>query len=395
MLTSVTRPGSDIDPFSDAALDDPYPRYAELRRIGGAVWLDRYEIWAIPRWETLTQVSRDHQRFRSGQGIGFTPMPPDVVRNTLVSDEPLHSHLRSVVADKLLPTAVRRLESRIDEEAERLVTDLLAMGDFDAVRDLAWRLPLSIVTELVGVPPELGTTMLEWTESRANSFGPRQLPRTQDGLAKQAEFAEFTAELMKRENLRPGSMSWGIYEAVDRGDIEPERAPALMRDYLGPSLDTTVTATGNLFWLLANNPDQWGMLRDNPALAPQAVNEGLRMESPIQFFMRTAVEDVEIAGTTIRAGERTLLMYGSANRDERKWDSPERMDIGRKGVGEHLAFGVGIHFCVGRVLAQMEIRAIFAQLARRARTIEVVGARRSLNNFLRTFTRLDARITAG
>lgn len=385
-------PTTDLDLYSDEALLDPYPGYAELRRLGGAVWLNRYEVWALPRWDSVTAAARDHKTFSSADGVGYTPLAPNVVRSTIQTDEPLHGHLRRVVADKLLPSAVRQLEQRIEEEATSLVDDVVTRTRFDAVREFAWRLPLTVVTELVGVPPELGQRMLQYSESRGNSFGPPSLPRTQDGLAKQSEFSGFVADLIRRENLRPGSMGWNIYAAADRGEIELERAPALMRDYIGPSLDTTISGTGNLFWLLAKNPDQWRALRDDPSLIPTAIDEGLRLESPIQFFIRRATEDTEFAGATIRAGERVLLMFGSANRDEQRWPEANRMDVRRKGLQAHVAFGFGVHSCAGRGLALMEMRAIYTHLVQKAREIKVLEAQRRPSNGSRSFTRLDARI---
>jgi len=387
-------PCSDIDLFADECLRDPYPAYAELRRLGGAVWLERYDIWALPRYETAFTVLRDHARFSSqAQGVGFTPLPPGTITSTLTSDPPLHGKLRRVVAAQLTPAAVQKLEERINDAALALIEGLTQAGRFEAMTQLARHLPLTIVTELVGVPSALGEKMLEYSEARGNTFGPPELQRTKEGFARIEQVRSLVDFVGKRENLIEGSMAAAVYAAADRGEIEPERAPVLMRDYIGPSLDTTVAGTGNLVWLLGKNPDQWELLRNDPDLAPNAVDEALRLESPIQYFCRTAVSDVTLDGADIKQGERVLVMYASANRDDRRWEEPDRMNIHRQGLPAHLAFGLGIHSCAGRVLAKTEINAICRAMVTHMARFEIEHEERSLNNVFRAFKSLRINAT--
>ena len=169
----------------------------------------------------------------------------------------------------------------------------------------------------------------------------------------------------------------------DRGEINPSICTFLMNDYMGPSLDTTIFATTSAIWLFAENPDQWEIVCENPALLPQAVNEAIRAESPIQALSRHVACDHEIDGTMLPRGSRAIVLFGSANRDERKWGDPENFRVMRQGSNEHLGFGFGEHQCVGNNLARMEIRAILAALARRVKRFELHEMARGVNNVLR------------
>jgi hypothetical protein len=191
--------------------------------------------------------------------------------------------------------------------------------------------------------------------------------------------------------LRPDGWAQRIYDAAARGEVEPGRCPVLMRDDLGPSLDTTIFAIANLMLLLGRNPDQWDILRGDPALIPNAVNEALRLESPIRGFTRFVTRDHALEGITLPAGSRALLLYASANRDERKWTDPARFDS-RRANADQLGFGHGIHLCAGMHLARLEIHALLAALVARIGRFEVGQPEYSLNNVLRGLVSLDVVI---
>ena len=178
------------------------------------------------------------------------------------------------------------------------------------------------------------------------------------------------------------------YELI--GTADDARLMAL--SYVAPSLDTTIFAIGSAIWLFANYPDQWQLLRDDPSLIPTAINEILRMESPIQGFSRYSVADHEFDGVTLPADSRIIVLYGSANRDERRWTSPETFDIRRGGVARHLAFGYGEHACIGLNLAKLEMAALFSALGATVGRFECVSSERVLNNTLRGFRHHDVRV---
>ena len=156
----------------------------------------------------------------------------------------------------------------------------------------------------------------------------------------------------------------------------------MMNDYMGPSLDTTIFATANMIWLFARHPDQWTLLREQPDLTLNAINEVLRIETVIQGFSRVLTEDHTVDGTTMPAGSRVLVLYGSANRDERQFADPARFDITRTNASEHLALGFGAHSCPGGNLARLELRALLTALLPRVERFELVEAVPKLNNVL-------------
>jgi cytochrome P450 len=163
-----------------------------------------------------------------------------------------------------------------------------------------------------------------------------------------------------------------------------------MRDYLGPALDTTIFATGHLIHRLATTPGAWDRLRDTPALVPGAINEAVRLDSPIRSFTRLAPRGATIGGQAVPAGARLLVLYGSANRDERVWEAPERYDPGRR-LGAQMGFGHGIHRCAGAQLARLEMRALLEAMLPRVAAIETGPPEPALNNLLNGFRALPAR----
>jgi cytochrome P450 len=160
---------------------------------------------------------------------------------------------------------------------------------------------------------------------------------------------------------------------------------------MGPSLDTTIFATQTAIMLFAANPEQWDLIRDDPSLIPNAVNEVVRIDSPIQNFSRVTTRAVEIDGVSLPAESRVIVSYGAANRDPRKWQDPDRFDV-RRPAGDHLGFGYGAHQCIGNNLARLEIAALLTALARRVTRIELHDHERQLNNVLRGYRRMTVTV---
>jgi cytochrome P450 len=187
--------------------------------------------------------------------------------------------------------------------------------------------------------------------------------------------------------LTPGSWGAQLYAAAERGEIPLARCAREMSNYVGPSLDTTINATTSALWLFAEHPDQWEAICQNSGLIPNAVQEALRIESPVQFFTRYVTEDALVDDTVVPANSRVLIMYGSANRDERHWEDPARFDIWRD-AGDQLAFGHGAHVCLGMPLARLEIETLLLSLTKRVKRFRVAAPERAINNSLRGFARL-------
>ncbi|MGA9856535.1 MAG: cytochrome P450 [Solirubrobacteraceae bacterium] len=391
---STTIPVSDIDLFDDAVLADPYATYEELRDLGAAVWLERHKAWAIPRYAEVRAILRDHETFSSSPNPGLEPEQPYMPRgDVLGADPPDHERLRRVLADQLLPRALRGLGERIAAQADELVAGAVARGSFDAIEEIARRFPVDVVADLVGLGPDRREDLLTFADAAFNTFGPFN-ERTQASLATVSGLLDFMQSAMSRESLRPGSWGAAAYAAADRGEISHEDAGRMMGAFVVAGMDTTVNAIGSAIWLLAQRPDRFAALRADPGLAKPAFEETLRYESPVIMFARGATRDTEIGGTPIAAGDRVVLLFGSANRDERRYPDAEQFEITRNPL-DHVAFGYGIHVCVGAGLARMEGPAILAALARRVERLELDGEpRRHLNNVIRGLAELPVTVTA-
>jgi cytochrome P450 len=388
---SVSAPACDLDLHTDEALINPYPLYRRMRDLGAVVWMERYDMFALGRFKDVREAAANWEVFSSAQGVGLSAFGNMATRGTtLASDAPLHDALRKVVSKPLLPSAMKELSGQIAEEAESLVEKLVARGEFDAVADLAWHLPLTIVSKLVGIDEQSRQRMPAWSAAAFNCFGPDN-ERAKASLPALGEMIGYLAQPDLRDRLAPGGWGAQLYAAADRGEIDHSHCATMLGDYLGPSLDTTMSATASAIWLLGQNPDQWALIREDPSLIPNAVLEVIRLESPIQCFTRVASQDIEIEGVCIPAGARVMLCYGSANRDERRWEDPDRCDI-RRNVFQHLGFGHGVHSCAGTHLARLEIQSLLAALVKRVHRLELGEADRELNNGLRSLRSLKVRV---
>lgn len=392
MSNRPTTSNLDVDLFADDALEDPYPHYETLRAAGGAVYLQRLGMWVLPRYDEVRIALGDHETFSSRFGVGLNDTMNAMRVGTLISsDPPEHDRLRQVLADRLSPRALRAIRADIERRAGELVTDLVGRERFDAVADFGETFPLSVVADLIGVPQEGRDELLVWAEAAFNSFGPENA-RTRASLPKLEEQAEYLATVATEGRLAPGSMGRAVYEAAERGEIGRESCLPLMTGYLTAGMDTTIHSLGNAMWLLARHPQAWDALRSDPSLIPGAYNEVLRLESPVQMFSRVTTRSHEVGAARLPAGARVGLLYGSANRDESKWDDPTTFDIHRNPV-DHLAFGYGLHGCAGQGLARLEAHALLSALAHRVKRITLDGEPvRRLNNVVRGFASLPVHV---
>jgi cytochrome P450 len=380
-------PEIDIDIYSRESLANPYANYRILRDVAPVVYLPKYGLYAFARFEVVRDALSNWQVFSSAKGVAMNDIMNEAIAGgTLGSDEPVHAFLRGIVGRPLTPPQLAALRQRITEQAETLVEELCAKRTFDAATELAQHLPLSIVSDLVGLPDEGREQMLTWAAANFNSLGPRGLKLTETALPILAEMVDY-AKQCTADRVKPGSWAAALYEASNRGEITFAQVGALMNDYLGPSLDTTIFATSNAISLFAKFPEQWDKLRKNPAFIPAAINEAVRLESPIQGFSRYVTRDFDVSGYTMPAGSRVLVLFASANRDERRWDNPEIFDIERRN-SDHLGFGHGIHQCLGANLARLEISALLGALIKRVARFEVHDRALVQNLILRGFERL-------
>jgi cytochrome P450 len=386
-LPSNGIPTSQLDPYCDEALVEPWETYTVLQNLGSAVWLEKYGMFALTRYDSVIRALKDATAFSSASGVMMNDQMNKVLRgNTLCSDGEDHRRLRRITASPLAPAMLNGLKSDITTGAEQIVDRLVAKGRFCAVTELATALPIDIVASAVGLPQEGRERMLVWAEQMYNCFGPLN-DRARNAFPVLDEMMHYATTQALRGKLRPGGWAEAIIDAVDRGEADQSARPALMIDYIGPSLETTISAIGSGVWLFAKNPGEWLRVRDTPSCVPSAINEVLRMETPLQGYSRLAAQDYQMNEVTLPAGSRAIVFYGAANRDERKFSDPHRFDVTRNAV-EQLAFGTGPHACIGLHLAKLEMTAIFRALATRVKRFHIEQELRNVNNTLRGFKKL-------
>jgi 4-methoxybenzoate monooxygenase (O-demethylating) len=388
-------PVSPIDPFSNDFLAAPYPFYADLRDAGPVVFLEHYGLWTCARHAEVQAVLTDWETYSSAAGVGIDDFrrtkpwrPPSLL---LEVDPPLHTRTRTVMNRALSAKPMAALRAGFQAAAEKLADDLVARRRVDGVADIAEAYPLSVFPGAIGLGSEGLENLLPYGSMAFNAFGPRNR-HFEAAMADAAKVVPWINAQCAREALSPDGIGATVWAAVDTGEVTAEEAPLLVRSLLTAGLDTTIISIGNALYAFAENPAQWQALRDNRALARTAYDEVLRWESPIQVFFRTTTRPVEIGGVPIPADAKILLFLASANRDPRKWDDPERFDICRRATG-HVAFGAGIHLCVGQMLARLEAEMILTTLAARVARIDLVGEpQHKISNTLRQFGSLPIEL---
>ncbi len=289
--------------------------------------------------------------------------------------------------------ALEKLSDGFNKKADDLVAGLVEQDEIDAVRDLAEAFPLSVFPDAMGLTKEGRENLLPYGDMAFNAFGPRN-DLFEEAFANAQPVVQWIAAQCQRDALKPGGIGDQVYRAADEGTVTEEEAGLLVRSLLTAGLDTTIFGISAALYCLACFPDQWQMLRENPQLLRGAFDESLRYVSPIQTFMRTTTRRVEIEGIEIAEGQKILLFLASANRDPRQWEEPDRFDIRRKSL-RHVAFGHGIHVCVGQMLARLEAHALLTALVKRVERIEL--ARQPvwrLNNTLHGADRMPIRLRA-
>jgi cytochrome P450 len=282
----VSVPTSDIDLFTDEVLLDPYPYYSELRELGAVVHLPRNDVYALTRYDVIRNALGDPETF-SSRTIGFNPMVNEALQGTsLASDPPVHSRLRATLTQNLSPRALRGLKQQIDTKAAALVDELAAQGSFEAIDALARAFPLEVVADLIGFTGHVRDNMLRWGQAAMQVIGPMN-QRTAENFPIAGELYAWCSEVTA-EDLAPGSVGRGIFDAEARGDIPANTAGHIIHQYLGAGVDTTIAAIGNIVALFGTHPEQFDLVRKDPSLVPAAFAEVLRFWVPIHAWAATS-----------------------------------------------------------------------------------------------------------
>jgi cytochrome P450 len=369
--------GELLDPLSPRQIADPYPLYRRIREEQPVVHNPKYDVWFVTRHEDCVRALRDHESF-STRTVFFPakPWPPEVQAELdrgyswyyLLSnnDPPDHTPLRRAVQTAFTNRQTAALERRVRELAEELVDEFARDGHCELYSQFAYRFPALVIVEVLGVPREDMEQLKQWGDDWlalfSDSASTAELVEAAKGFV---AFQNYFKDAFERREREPrDDLLTGILQA-----LKNERVRLGIEDIVNVPINimTAGHETGTLLMLstmrfLLTHPEQLAQVKADPSLIPAAVEEGLRMEPAVHGIFRTTLRDVEVAGTVIPEGSRVLLVYGSANHDGRVFSDPERYDLHRDDVGEHLGFGRGTHFCVGAPLARLEQKVAFETL---------------------------------
>ncbi|WP_009478418.1 cytochrome P450 [Rhodococcus sp. JVH1] len=388
-------PGTDIDPFSDAFLADPFPFLEELRSLGDVFFLRKYQVWGVARHSQVTAVLQNPGVFSNAAGVGYSNLKkeepwraPSII---LEVDPPVHTTTRGILTRVLSPRALRELQVRFAQEAEILADRLVTAGTFDAVTDLAQAFILKVFPDSLGLPPADRENLLTYGGITFNSLGPRN-PRFDEAMRRAEEIKTWVSDNCARQALTPGGFGDKIFESADAGLVTEDEAALLVRSLLTAGVDTTVSAIGFAIRRFAEHPDQWELLRKNPSLIRSAFDEVVRIDSPVIGFFRTTTSETTLGTTTIPSERKVMVFFSGANRDPDRWEAPDRFDITRRTPG-HTGFGAGIHGCAGQMVSRLETEALLTAFAQRVERWELSGPpTAALNNTLRALASLPVRV---
>ena len=369
-LTTWERMESGVayNPTSHSTRNYPYDTYDRMRDKDPVHRMRLMDAWVLTRYEDVDMVLRDHRRF-------FKDDSDERYRSMLNSNPPDHTRLRSLVAKAFTPRAVFELQPRIERMVDELLQDLEGRDRFDLIESFAFPLPVTVIAEMLGVPAEDMDRFKDWSNDLALTIEPiltdEQSRRIQQATDELFEYFEGIIEQRRREPR--DDMMTALINAEEEGDrlTHHELLSTLML-LLVAGNETTRNLIGNGTLALLNNPDQLKRLRDNPDLLDSALNELLRYDSPVQLDGRIVREEVEIDGHRIHPGQRVICAIGAANRDPAVFAEPGVLDIGRK-ENSHIAFGRGIHYCLGAPLAMLEGRIAFSSLLDRFPSMKLVA----------------------
>ena len=369
-----------FNPFDPAFRIDPYSTYRRLREeapvytspFGASVFSRYADCVAVLRDPRSSSDGTNSNAYQQAREQGFFDPDTEVlngVRSFLFLDPPDHTRLRGLVSKAFTPRVVEGLRPRIQELVDELLDAVAERGEMDVIEDLAYPLPVNVICELLGVPVEDHVRFREWSKEAARALDPVETlsPEEQERRRRVlTAFVEYFEGLIAERRSAPrDDLLSALIAAEEAGDkLSPEELLSTCILLLVAGHETTVNLIGNGTLALLRHPDQLDLLRDDPALARGAVEEFLRYDPPVQMTGRTALEDMEVGGTVVPKGEQAVLLIGSANRDPAQFPDPERLDITRQ-ENHHIAFGYGLHFCLGAPLARLEGEIAFQTLVRR------------------------------
>ena len=364
--------------------DDPYPAYAYLRSEAPVHRSESLEAWVCSRYADVTAVLGDRRVSSTpdlSQGWGGAssdeagPTLDVLGRVLLFMDGEEHARIRRLINKAFTPKAVERLRGRVATIADGLLDRAAATGRFELVDDFAFPLPVTVIADMLGVPPgdhaDFREQVPKLTPLLEFNCGPEAFERAGEAVW---FFAAYFLPLFEARRSEPTDdlISALVHAEIDGDHLDPVDALVTCILLLGAGHETTMNLLGNGLLALLRNRDQLEILRQRPEIAPAAVEELLRYDSPVQLTVRRLTEDMEVGGQTIAAGEELTLLLGAANHDPANVDHPDRLDLERSDC-RHVAFSHGPHFCLGAALARLEAEVAFTTMLQRLPALELDG----------------------
>lgn len=370
-------PGAPLayDPYAYEVHEDPYPLYARLRAEAPAYRNEALGFWALSRHADVLAAFRDWQTFSSRCGVSLDldafHERAETTMSFLAMDPPRHDRLRALVSRGFTPRRVQALEPRIREMAVAYLDACVERGDCDFIRDFAGKLPMDVISELLGVPEADRAQLRTWADLVVHrEEGMRGLPPAAAESA--LRMLHYFTEMLADRRRRPRDDLTGALLAaeIDGDRLSDREIIGFLFLMIVAGNETTTKLLGNALYWLWRNPEERERLRADPTLVPRWVEETLRYDNSTQALARILDRDVELHGEKLRAGERVVLLIGSAHRDERAFPDPDRFDLLRD-TRASLAFGQGTHFCLGASLARLEGCVALEELWRRMPDYEI------------------------